>query len=224
MRYLSNAALGVCVGLVSTLGLGLTSAAAQSPKGSTPGYNWSGYYIGAHVGGGSSNVDWTYLASGNTADHDGSGAFGGIQAGYNLQSGALVYGIEGDLSLGSIDGSPPCPNPAWTCATDISRLASLRLRAGVAMDSWLLYATGGLGYGAIDVRTSNGAADFGSEKSRLGWTVGGGIEYGIGGGWSIKAEYLYYDLGSNRSAVDVGLIVDTDVTVHTGKFGVNIRF
>ncbi len=210
---------------MGVLGLAAASAEAKTSKGSAVGYSWSGLYIGAHVGGGNGSVDWTYAGGGGTADHDDGGAFAGVQVGYNLQSGAWVYGIEADLSLGSINGDTPCPNPSWRCATDINRLASLRLRTGIAIDNVLFYVTGGLGYGEIEVFTQlPPGAHQGSDKLRRGWTVGGGLEYGIGGGWSIKGEYLYYDLGSNRSAVDFGLVVDTDVTVHTGKLGLNVRF
>ena len=59
---------------------------------------WTGLYVGAHVGGGRSDVDWRFIDLATQADHSGSGAFGGVQAGYNWQTGSIVYGIEGDVS------------------------------------------------------------------------------------------------------------------------------
>jgi outer membrane immunogenic protein len=104
-------------------------------------------------------------------------------------------------------------------------LGSLRLRTGYAMGNVLVYATGGLGFGHIDISTQVPPGPVtGTDKTRTGWSLGGGLEYGLGNGWSVKAEYLYYDLGDHTYVVDNALIVDADVTVHTGKVGVNFRF
>ena len=208
----------------SVFALGLSSANAGDYSRAS-GYGWTGLYVGAHLGGGGSTVDWTYVPGGTTADHDGSGAFGGIQVGYNMQSGSLVFGVEGDLSAADINGSTPCPNPAFSCASEITMLGSLRLRAGYAMGNVLVYATGGLGFGHIDISTQNPPGPVtGTDKTRTGWTLGGGLEYGMGNGWSVKAEYLYYDLGDHSYVVDNALVVNADVTIHTGKVGLNFKF
>jgi outer membrane immunogenic protein len=189
------------------------------------GLSWTGFYLGAHVGGAGSTIDWTYRTGLETADHDGSGAFGGAQVGYNMQSGAWVFGIEGDISAAGIDGSTPCPNPIFKCASDITMLGSVRLRAGYALSNLMVYATGGFGFGQVEIYTQVPPGPKAStEKTRTGWTIGGGLEYGMGGGWSLKAEYLYYDLGDHPCIVDNVQTVDADVGVHTGKVGLNFRF
>lgn len=189
------------------------------------GYGWTGMYIGIHGGGGGSTVDWTYAGSSNTADHDGSGAFGGVQLGYNFQSGSMVFGVEGDLSAADITGSTACPNPVFTCASEISMLGSVRLRAGYAMGNLLIYGTGGVGFGHVEISTQVPPGPVsGTDKTRTGWAAGGGLEYGFGHGWSMKAEYLYYDLGDHSYIVDNALVVNADVIVHTGRVGLNYRF
>ena len=100
-------------------------------------------------------------------------------------------------------------------------IGTVRLRAGYAFDRVLVYATGGLAYGEVGRNGNNGAfavtqAGFvnpftntlvgattvtplgvgGGSSSRAGWTLGGGVEYAIWNNWSIKAEYLYYNLGN----------------------------
>jgi outer membrane immunogenic protein len=67
----------------------------------------------------------------------------------------------------------------------------------------MIYATGGLAYGNVDYSantnfTVQGGPFYRSSftETNLGWTVGGGLEYAIGHHWSVKAEYLYYDLGN----------------------------
>jgi outer membrane immunogenic protein len=98
-------------------------------------------------------------------------------------------------------------------------LGTLRARAGVTFDRWLVYGTGGLAYGGVKVdaaATATGAPSaiffaatclpngcpflpFGagsSSRTRLGWTVGAGIEGALAGNWTVKLEYLHVDLGS----------------------------
>ncbi len=186
---------------------------------------WYGPYIGVHAGGGWSSVDWTYIVAGTTADHDGSGAFGGLQAGYNFRTGNLVWGLEADISGANIDGRTPCPNPSFSCDSEISWLGSVRLRAGFTSGAWLIYGTGGFGFGRVDISTTSAAnVTNGTERTLTGWTAGGGVEFIVDQNWSIKGEYLYYDLGDDTFTVDANLRVRADTTLHTGKIGFNYRF
>lgn len=83
-------------------------------------------------------------------------------------------------------------------------LGTTRARAGVTFfPSLLVYATGGLAYGDASFSVHNSSANvptpinFTATQShtRFGYTVGGGIEYALFDGWSVRGEYLYYDLG-----------------------------
>ena len=68
-------------------------------------YDWSGFYIGGHIGGGWADENSIELAPGTTpfpigtafAGHDLSGFLGGVQGGFNWQANNFVLGVEGDL-------------------------------------------------------------------------------------------------------------------------------
>ncbi|MER9133877.1 outer membrane protein [Mesorhizobium sp. M0768] len=206
------------------LAVALTPAMAadvvELPVAST--YNWTGFYLGAHVGGGKSKVDWEFTAFGTTADHDGSGAMGGAQVGYNFQSGNIVYGVEADISAAKIDGDTDCPNPAFSCESDVKMLGSLRGRIGYAMDRLLIYGTGGLGFGTVEISTSPATSD--TTKTRAGWTLGAGLEYAFDDHWSLKGEYKYFDLGKADYTTGFDENVELKVHIHTGVIGLNYKF
>ena len=127
--------MGAAVMLVSTavpvmaadLGGGPPPGSVKdAPLPPLPLYSWSGLYIGVHAGYGWSDLDWT--GGGTTVGDSGEGWVGGGQIGYNWQRGALVFGVEADISGSGIDGSTVCPNPADDCRTR-RQLAGLRARA-----------------------------------------------------------------------------------------------
>jgi outer membrane immunogenic protein len=63
---------------------------------------------------------------------------------------------------------------------------------------WLLYATGGVAYAETQFRLNQlGVVSYGYDTWRIGWTVGGGVEYAFANNWSFKAEYLYLDYGTS---------------------------
>ena len=130
-------------------------------------------------------------------------------------------------------------DPAWysTASENVQNLGTLRLRAGVAVDRALIYATGGLAYG--DVRYSsatqyNGpvAEYVGSASAwKVGWTLGGGVEYALTNNWTIKAEYLYYRLGDQSYAAQPVEANPPNIVGHTFstngdivRVGVNYKF
>jgi outer membrane immunogenic protein len=152
-----------------------------------------------------------------------SGAVGGGEFGYNWQWGQFLLGFEADISGSTIKGgtlvsgaSTVAGFPANAIAVSgsanamVDYLGTVRGRAGfLVAPPFLAYVTGGLAYGGassnttlaegVDGPCSCGAfpAVHGSTSSaRVGWTAGGGVEYMFAPHWTIKAEYLYYDLGS----------------------------
>ncbi|MHB0953092.1 MAG: outer membrane protein [Allorhizobium sp.] len=209
--------------------VGLMSPAAAAdlspPMVTTPAIDWTGFYLGGHIGAGRSIIDWTYDIGGTTADHEGDGILGGAQVGYNWQADSWVFGAEADISATGISGDTACPNPAFTCSSDTKWLSTVRGRIGYTFDNLLLYGTGGLGIGRFEMSTDNGAGVSGSTtRTDTGWVAGAGIEYAFSPQWSVKAEYMYYDFGSRAYTVDSGLGIHVDQRFHTGKIGVNYRF
>lgn len=194
--------------------------------------NWSGMYVGAHVGYGWSDVEWTYdgFSSPNNL-FDGGGLIAGGQVGWNYQTGMWIWGIEGEASWARIrDTVLNSPNPTYNAFVDINWLATITGRLGYAFDRALLYAKGGVAFAEIE----RGLDQIGTttiargSATRTGWIVGGGLEYAVAPGWSAKIEYNYIDLGSfnNTETYNVGGTDDATIkaVVHTVKTGLNFRF
>jgi outer membrane immunogenic protein len=210
---------------LTTTGAMAADVVASEPAPVAAMYNWSGLYAGANIGGGWSHIEWAYVLGGNTANHNGSDVLGGLQIGYNFQSDNIVYGLEADISAADIHGGTACPNASWSCDSKVSMLGSVRGRLGWSMDRLLIYGTGGLGYGTVDIHTvSPGGSTFGTKKTRAGWTIGAGAEYALDPHWTLKAEYKYFDLGNSDYAVDGSLIVNAKTQIHTAVIGLNYKF
>ncbi|MEP7014865.1 MAG: outer membrane beta-barrel protein [Verrucomicrobiota bacterium] len=138
-----------------------------------------------------------------------SGVVAGGQAGYNFQFGMFVFGPEFDLGYMNLDGrgtEPGSPGGDTRGESDSDLYITLRGRLGVSLDwhgCWLLYATGGVIGINYDTRVvddcvtgdcGDGLIDAHKQEFNWGPTVGGGIERQIGRHWSIKLEYLYYQV------------------------------
>jgi outer membrane immunogenic protein len=215
------------VSLVLAGGVQAVSAADLPLKAPPPApvYNWTGFYVGANVGGGWGNQAVNFSGSAATlaaiaigqvpASLAGSpsGVIGGAQAGYNFQSGRFVYGIEADIQGANIHSGATLstavaggPFPVTTTADqNLSYFGTVRGRAGfTAMPALLLYGTGGFAYGGASVASSTfttpacpGFCGSAANSTVLtGWTAGAGAEYAFSRNWTAKLEYLYYDLGS----------------------------
>ena len=147
-----------------------------------------------------------------------------------------MAGLETDIGY----RSNPNISTGFT-ASSASRdgyFGTARARVGVSFDRALLYATGGAAYGNAIAPNQLVMPTFGYFGARsgtnggtmLGWTVGAGIEYAFTDSVSLKAEYLYSDLGKKTlvyvnpfNGFPTGL-VPTEVKTHTIRAGVNYRF
>jgi outer membrane immunogenic protein len=166
--------------------------------------SWMGPYVGGNLGYGWGEV------SNNGANP--SGVLGGLQAGYNYQSGQLVLGIEGDIQLSGADDT----FAAWKFSNPW--FGTLRGRLGYAFNNVLLYGTGGLAFGTLKAETPGGLSE---SHTSAGWTAGIGAEYAINQNWSAKIEYLYVDL-SEKNFMMTGL--PNGYQFSTIRLGVNYRF
>lgn len=132
-------------------------------------YDWTGLYIGAHVGYG-----WSTDSGGTSAD----GFLGGIQAGYNWQvAPQFVLGAEADIAWTGIES-------AFAITQDY--VATVRGRLGFAVDSVLLYGTAGWAHTKLS-----------SGWTGNGYAVGAGVEWAFAPGWSTKAEYLFHNFDAD---------------------------
>jgi outer membrane immunogenic protein len=220
-------ALGFAVP-ASAADLGVRRGPAAAPVAVMPIYNWTGFYIGGHIGWGHGEKDWTFEGSGLGISHNPDGFLGGAQAGFNWQTGALVLGVEGQFSWTDWKDSSACPGPTFTCHTDIDHVATLALRLGFAAANWLFYVKGGGAWVDEEFHATNGISNFRGSRDEFGWMVGAGVEYGFTPNWSAKIEYNFMDFGSDR----IGFVdqfgfrddFDVDQQAHVIKFGINYRF
>ena len=139
----------------------------KTPVYSMPGYNWTGLYAGINGGYGFGSSNWAGAGSSSP-----KGALVGGTLGYNLQTGSLVWGLEGDLDYswmkGSNVGTGVCAGLG--CETRNTWFGTARGRIGYAgWDRWLPYFTGGAAFG--DVKMTSGTA-VSKSKTRFGWTIG----------------------------------------------------
>jgi len=166
-------------------------------------YSWAGPYLGGNLG-----YEW---GSVNNNPAKPSGFVGGVQAGYNFQTGPWVFGVEGDIqAAGADDTFAPWKfsNP-W--------FGTLRGRAGYAFSNVLFYGTAGLAFGELRAQT------FGWTESHTsaGWTIGAGAEVGFAPNWSAKLEYLYIDLSTSQFAITG---VSNGYSASVVRAGVNYHF
>jgi len=187
-------------------------------------YNWTGFYIGGHVGGA-----WT----GDNSLGGNDGRFlGGAQAGFDYQFAPnWVIGIEGQYSWLTNHNNTGLLAPDGTVATlDTRGLGSVTGRLGWTWGPGLLYAKGGYAFSDKSVGVTFGGvpqpfAVSGNDKN--GYTVGAGFEYMFAPNWSAKAEYQYYNFGNTTflAGSPAGLVGTTfRDDEHTVKVGINYRF
>ncbi|MGL5114776.1 MAG: outer membrane protein [Beijerinckiaceae bacterium] len=237
--------------------------AKPTPVPAMPMFTWTGFYVGGNIGYGFNDMKTETVGTPlfNTLIVPGivpsslktgrDGLLGGLQAGYNAQFGAFVAGVEADVMLttrgrnAGFIGNPVFGTQLRTTASaDMNYLGTLRGRLGFAADRLLVYATGGLAF--ADVETTTGVAGVQSpgfvwagtkSDTRFGYTVGAGLEYALTQNWSIKGEYLYYDLGTVKQfAAGNGAVrgfaglngidyaSETKVRGNVVRAGVNYRF
>lgn len=170
----------------------------KAPVAVIQGYDWSGFYIGINGGGAWGRSDFTSVTGPGVAFDVNGGLVGG-QIGVNWQWTNWVFGIEADADWARIRGSAPCPNPAFACRTELDAIGTVRGRLGLAWDRALLYGTGGFAWGRTRAEVASPAGLVtGSTETQVGWTAGLGVEYALAPNWSVKLEWLHYDLGTDR--------------------------
>ncbi len=176
-----------------------------------PVYNWTGFYIGLNGGGGFGRSTWDGFPS-----FDVSGGVVGGTIGYNYQVGQAVFGIEGDGDWSGIDG-----NNAGVISTKNTWLATVRGRLGYAADRIMPFITGGAAFGDIQANSPIGSAS----NTNTGWTLGGGLEVALSQNWTVKAEYLYVDLGNFNCGIACGAPTE-NVNFRTNlvRGGINYKF
>jgi outer membrane immunogenic protein len=173
-----------------------------------PVNDWTGFYLGALGGFGWGTAD-TNAAGDVEADGFDIGAYGGA----NWQWGNFVVGGEADILYPFRDGS------SGGVEVEQGLNGSLRGRAGIALDRFLAYGTGGLAATSLEV-SAGGASD---DDVLWGWTAGAGVEGMVTDNITARIEYRYSDYGEETFATGAGP-VDTDFSDHAIRGGLGVKF
>lgn len=219
MRH-SHWLLGICL-----LAMPFSVAAAQAADQAAPiyktpvAYTWTGFYAGVNAGYGSATASTT--GGGATGSETLKGPIGGVQAGYNWQTGNLVLGIEGDIQASGQRNTFTVG--AISVTDEITYFGTVRGRLGLAMNRWLVYGTGGWGYGEFKSSAVVGGLTVSASDSHSVWTIGGGVEALLWDRWSVKLEYLYLDTGTISSTVG-GVAFSSRVKDNIVRAGLNYHF
>ena len=228
----------VSVWLTSTvLGLGLLQAASAADlrvkapirKTSTSArvYDWSGPYVGAHVGGAWSNSTLTNSNISTTWNPGGTGFIGGLQVGYNLQAGSFLYGVEGDFDWTTFSGmSSAIATPLGVIQASANKnwISTAAARLGITSDLMLVYGKigGGWAQSSAALNVVNGGAVWTGSRTDGGWLVGAGMEYAFASNWTGKLEYDY--IGLTNPTVSTPPVASVMHDIQMLKVGANYQF
>ena len=186
-------------------------------------YNWTGFYIGGHVGGA--------FAGDNSLVSSDARFMGGVQAGFDYQFAPnWVVGVEAQYSWLPTNNNGATFPLGTQVTSNTDQLGSVTGRIGYTWGPALLYAKGGYAWrdgNNIAASVAGVPATFttnGNHKD--GYTVGGGLEYMFAPNWSAKAEYQYYNFGNTTVTTGPADVVGARFRndEHSVKVGVNYRF
>jgi len=226
------------LGAIGLVALGLASPAvaadipmpaySKAPAMIPAFYDWSGFYIGLNGGGGSSRKCWDLVATPALGTltppspegcHNATGATAGGQLGYRWQSGPVVFGLEAQGNWADFKGSNT--NLFLPATRDQSRIDAFGLFTGQIGYSWntvLVYAKGGAA--VTDDRYATFTIPGGVlidriRETRVGGTIGGGVEFSFAPDWSVAAEYDHLFMGTrNVNAVTPAGVFSATDRVH----------
>ena len=198
-------------------------------------YNWTGFYVGGHVGWGEAKDDWFLIQNAVGFGFRKDGVIAGGYAGYNWQVGTnFVIGAEVEGSWSDLRQS----NVACTivqaaiCQNNVNALGSIRGRAGLAFNQFLLYAAGGwavadTNYNRQFLPLGGGPFTSGVSETRDGWVAAVGVEWMFANNWIGRVQYDHYDFGTSTYLVPALSNVSTtriSTTVDTVRVGLSYKF
>jgi len=163
---------------------------------------FNGPYIGGSVGWGHYRAEQSSVGEPDAHSNDNT-FVPGLYAGYNMQCGRWVVGVETDINYAGFSAKTSWPDPIFL-KSDVDWFGTTRGRLGVLVhQDTLLYATAGVAYAGVSQRLFDPAPPLGGpfsqtdSETKTGWTVGGGLEFLRSDRWSLRTEVLYVDLGDN---------------------------
>ena len=207
------------VGVAWNFGGGGSSTAQAAGYVAPAGSDWTGFYIGADVGGGAV-VDELKFGPVDFNGIGGEGALGGLMAGYNHQMNNIVLGLQGEV--GYDDLRTKATAPGFKLDAQQGLVASLSARAGLLVTpETLAYIIGGYSYSEYKTKINAGGSTA-FKQNYDGFHIGGGLEAMISPNATVRVEYRY----TQYSGEDWGTggAVDVAPSTHTGTVGVAWTF
>ena len=200
----------------------LSSKDAPVTVAPPPVFSWTGFYVGADVGGAwgvhDANIAASPIAAAQAINTGLSGVIGGGFAGYNDQINQFVIGVQGDIQGLGTSGTTFSSPTDTTSRVQGDWLGAINGRLGFAFDRTLFYAIGGAAFAHGSTTVTAGPSltaplgQFGVAGTPViishdftGYDIGGGVEYAVTPNWTARVEYRYSDFGVwNRPAMAAG--------------------
>ena len=222
-----------------------------------PAFDWSGLHVGFSGGYAFDGHDASYAYNGvapeevailpSGASLSSNGGIIGGNIGYDAQMHGVVVGFEADLSWTNFgdkatrvftgDSGIGIPPITFATSYQLDWFSTVRGRIGLPFGGLLIYGTGGLAFADVSMNTTvsvgdppMGALSGANGETKVGWTLGGGAEYAVTDHVTIKAEALYFDLGSismnaaSSEFADVTIDVDQKVAGTIARAGISYKF
>jgi len=238
---------------VALVALGTTAAGAadlapyvKAPPPPPPVFSWTGFYVGANIGGAWAHNDWRDTLFLTDFNHNNNGRFiGGGQIGGNYQIGNFVVGGEWDFDWAGNNNNNGVgvviPGVGAIAVTNNDRwITTVAARFGYAVDHWLFYGKAGGGWvGNNNLTVTNVTTGVSLTCGNFtncgnntgGWLVGAGFEYAFTNNWTVKAEYDYLGLGNRTLSIPVtaplfagDTFTSNNRNIQMVKVGVNYLF
>ncbi|TPI62564.1 porin family protein [Mesorhizobium sp. B3-1-3] len=192
-------------------------------------YDWSGFYIGANGGWGSSHSCWDAQLAGlsfSEGCHNATGGTVGAQLGYRWQRNDWVFGLEAQGNWADLKGSNVSEFiPPFIDRSRVDWFGLLTAQVGYSVDNALFYVKGGAAvtHDRFEVLfPPDIPAGKTGDQTRWGGALGAGLEYGFAPNWSLAIEYdhlfmpdkttafaavgLPFPFGTDRIGQDVDLV------------------
>jgi outer membrane immunogenic protein len=220
-------------------------AVKAPPPPPVPVFSWTGFYVGANIGGAWAHNDWTDTRFLTNFNNNNNGVFiGGGQMGANYQIGNFVIGAEWDFDWAGNNNRTGVviPGVGNIVVTNNNRwITTMAARFGFAVDHWLIYGKAGGGWVGNDNLTVTNVTTGVSltcstfpncgNTSNGGWVVGAGFEYAFTNNWTVKLEYDYLGLQNRTFVIPVAApllagdtLTSNNRNVQEVKVGVNYLF
>ena len=231
----------VSAGTAAAADLASSETAATSYKDS-PLYNWTGFYVGGHIGYAWGTSNWTAPATNTDGSASGSLNFSqgidifseggswneGVQLGYNaMLRNRVLLGVEADFTSAAFQNpltglsTGGAANYGGGYSDTLLASGTVRGRIGYAPGNWLFYATGGFAWTSDQITLASSS----SVIQRSGWAAGAGAEFPISGHWTGKVEYLFTDYGTSTvNFSSLGDRIKSDLSLQEVRVGLNYQF